>query len=82
MPRAPEWTSEEFDILLQNNNLEPSGFREILPQRGADAIEILRNGIHAYHEGMIDSMLSIMMRERLSNGGFQCPKCEQEIPPA
>ena len=52
-----------------------------LTNRSADAIEIVRSGIHAYHSGLDASMLSKMMLSRLEQNtqGLICPICQAPL---
>jgi hypothetical protein len=52
-----------------------------LPNRTPDAIQIIRNGIHAFHTGKNTSMLSKMMVRRLEGdtSGLVCPVCEMQL---
>ena len=78
MARAPDWTSNEFETLLQNPELRDSEVAELLQRRTVDAVRVVREGIHAYHREMDISMLSQMMRRRLADSGrrFRCQRCE------
>lgn len=79
MKRAPNWTIEEFNFLLNNPQLNSSELTEKLPGRTEDAIQIVRNGIHSWHLGLNISMLSKMMVSRLEKGEFLCPICQERI---
>jgi hypothetical protein len=77
MSRAPNWSEEEFELLLNNNHLSSHELAGKLPLRTADAVEIVRSGIHSFHRGMNVSMLSKMMLNRLGRTGtITCPMCE------
>lgn len=81
LKRAPEWTSEEFEILLQSPALPADKLRLRLPNRTPDAIQIVRRGIHAFHTGKNASMLSKMMIHRLEGDttNLVCPICEEPL---
>ena len=81
MKRAPEWTPEEFEILLQSPTLPVENLKLKLPRRTTSAIQIVRNGIHAYHTGMDTSMLSFMMvnRLKLNTIGLICSVCKMPL---
>ena len=72
---------EEFETLLQHPELSGEQVAELLPRRTADAVAVVREGIHAYHSGMDISMLSRMMRHRLDEVSrrVRCPRCGDEI---
>ena len=78
MKRAPVWTQDEFEILLQSPTLSVDELHLKLPGRTADAIQIVRSGIHAFHTGKNVSMLSKMMVQRLEGDttGLVCPVCD------
>ena len=70
---APAWKPEEFETLLQHPELGDEAVAELLPGRTAEAVRVLRQGIHAYHLGMNTSMLAEMMVRRLKQ--VTCPMC-------
>lgn len=76
MKREADWTKEEFEILLQNNSLPVESLSAQLPSRTIDAIKIVRNGIHEFHLKGDSSLLSKMMKERLT---LICPVCGERI---
>jgi hypothetical protein len=63
--RAPEWTTDEFEILLRSPALPVDDLHLRLPKRTPDAIQVVRSGIHAFHLGKNPSILSKMMVRRL-----------------
>lgn len=65
MVQAPDWSIEEFEILLNNNNVSGKELAQQLPQRTPDAIEVVRQALHSFHLGSNVSMLSKMMLRRL-----------------
>jgi hypothetical protein len=81
MNRLPDWTPEEFEILLQHNSVPAEDLSIQLVRRSADAVQIVRNGIHEFHKKGESSLLSIMMKERLSKSGMglACPLCGERI---
>ncbi len=81
MKREPNWTPKEFEILLQSPTVSDENLHLKLPERKADAIQVVRQGIHAYHAGMKHSMLSKMMVNRLekNTGDLVCPICEEPL---
>ena len=81
MAQASRWTQREFDVLLDNNNLSHHKLAKLLPNRTPGAIEVVREGIHAFHSGTNISMLSQMMRETLSQSrdNVVCPKCGSRL---
>ena len=81
MARAPNWSPDEFETLLQHHELSDEEVAQMLPRRTVDAVTVVRNGIHAYHSGMNISMLSQMMQQWLAdpNRRVHCPRCQIEI---
>jgi hypothetical protein len=81
MKRKPDWTKEEFEILLANMDLPDDRLASKLPGRSVQAIRIVRNGLHSYHMEKDISMLSQMMVDRLKNGVklVRCPRCGEDI---
>jgi hypothetical protein len=81
MTRSPDWRIEEFEILLNNNNLSGKQVAQLLPKRTSDAIEIVRQGIHRFHDIGDGSMLSEIMRQRLNEKGqsLTCPICKARL---
>lgn len=67
MAQAPQWTLHEFETLLTGGSMDISELAELLPGRSVGAIEVVQQGIHAYHLGQDISMLSEMMRDRLAD---------------
>ncbi len=76
---APAWGPEEFETLLQHPELRDEAVAELLPGRTVGAVKVLRQGIHAYHQGMNTSMLAGMMVHRLKQGSVTCPMCRTEL---
>ena len=77
MSRAPDWTEEEFKKLVANHTLSNIELAKQLPTRSVDAIDIVRGGIHAFHQGKDDSVLSQMMQSYLKRKkhSLTCAKC-------
>jgi hypothetical protein len=75
MKRAPDWTLDEFEILLNSPTLPDENLDLKLPKRIIGAIQNVRNGIHAYHTGNNYSMLSKMLVSRLEKSPSEliCP---------
>lgn len=81
MTRAPRWTEEEFEKILEKVNLDPQELTQILPGRSAEAIKVVQNGIHSFHLGRDSSMLSEMMKNRLAESirPVKCPVCGDDV---
>jgi len=81
MKRAPDWTVEEFEILLLSPTMSDDYLCVKLPRRTISAIQIVRFGIHAYHTGKNYSMLSKMMVRRLEKNPTElvCPICKRRL---
>jgi hypothetical protein len=79
--RAPIWTTNEFDLLLQNSSLSDSDLVEIIPSRSEGALQIVRSGIHEFHKKGDSPVLSNMMKKRLKQVGSTriCPVCKEPI---
>lgn len=77
MTRAPNWDADEFELLLQNSRASDDEVAAMLNERTAGAVSVVRNGIHAYHEGQDISMLSQLMQRRLGDAtrAVTCPRC-------
>ncbi|GAI45957.1 unnamed protein product, partial [marine sediment metagenome] len=75
--QAPDWTESEFEVLVNSYGLPDEELAHRLPQRSMGAIEVVKEGIHAFHLGNDISMLSQMMRSYLDrrHGSVVCPKC-------
>lgn len=46
MSKAPLWSKQEFESLLQNNHLSDAQLAQLLPRRTVGAINVIRSGIH------------------------------------
>ncbi len=81
MKQASEWTKEEFEILVRNISLSDEKLANQLPRRTLDAIQIVRNGIHEYHKKGDSTLLSKMMKDRITKSGkfLSCPICGERI---
>ena len=77
MKRAPNWTLNEFEILISNYKLPTDELVKLLPKRSIGAVEVVRQGLHSYHRGQNISMLSKMMVRKLEDniGKMICPIC-------
>ena len=74
--KAPDWKPDEFETLLQHPGSDSVAISELLPRRKLGAVEVVRQGVHAYHQGLKTSMLSEMMLQRLKRGAVVCPLCQ------
>lgn len=81
MKRLPDWTTEEFDVLIKNNSLSAESLSPRLPRRTPDAIMVVRNGIHEFHQKGFSTLLSKMMKDRITTLGIDltCPICGKNI---
>ena len=73
--RTPEWKTEEFELLLGHPELSDDALVRLLPGRSEGAIAVVRQGLHAHHQGANASMLSQVMIRRLGAGSVTCPIC-------
>jgi len=78
MAKAPDWTPEEFEILLRSPNEKDDSLYLQLPRRTPSSIQAVRGGIHAFHTGGKFSLLSMMMVRRLQKDttGLVCAVCK------
>lgn len=76
MVRAPDFSKEEFEILLQNHRLTDEELANLLPTRTVGAIRTVRSFIHSFHRGVNVSGLSKMMIHRLEQGSWACPQSD------
>ncbi len=51
MARKPAWSLDEFEVVLSDGDLPIDELQRRLPLRSRDAIQIVRQGIHRYHQG-------------------------------
>jgi hypothetical protein len=81
MKRDPNWTEEEFEILLTNPHLHDMELARKLSRRSEYAVHLLRDEIHYRHTGIEKPKLSKMMRRRLALGPHpvKCPRCGENI---
>ena len=81
MTRSPDWSVEEFEILIKNNHLSHKQLAQLLPRRTPGAVESVRQGIHLYHSSDNGSMLSEVMRQRLKEKrqSLTCPICKAQV---
>lgn len=75
MDKEKEWEKDEFDILLDNFGLSDEELSDHLPKRTLGAIKVVRDFIHSYHRGGDPSGLSNMMKDRLKQRLWTCPRC-------
>jgi hypothetical protein len=81
MTQQPEWTEDEFAILMHAGDLSAEELVLRLPRRSAGAIRAVRGGIHDYHATGSSSLLSRMQRDYLQRrrGTFACPLCRTTL---
>lgn len=81
--RAPEWTEDEFEVVLRGYGLCHQEVAGTLPggRRSPGAVGVVREGIHSFHKGHNISMLSKMMLRYLEHrrGTLICPKCGAKL---
>lgn len=75
--RAPDWTREEFDILLSGGEWTDEDLARWLPRRTDGAIRAVRAFVHAAHSDGSIVGLSRMMQDRLvtRQGTLTCAVC-------
>lgn len=76
--RAPDWSEEEFRVLLDRPDLADEEVAKILIGRSTGAIGVVRAGIHNFHLSGNVSMLSKMMLNYLQRRRepLRCPVCK------
>ena len=81
MKQAPDWTKEEFELLIQNSTLSDESLLVRLPRRTLGVIQAVRNEIHEFHQKGESTLLSKMMKDHLtkSEAAFVCPICGESI---
>lgn len=81
MARAPNWTEQEFEVLLQNPRLSDQEVAAKLERRTVGAVGVVREGLHNYHTGKhYESILSKMMKRRLEEEpAVVCPRCGEKM---
>jgi hypothetical protein len=77
MIRPPDWSLDEFIIVLANPGMPPAKLIPQLPGRTGGAIGVVQQGIHAFHKGTNISTLSRLMVDHLEThrGSLVCPVC-------
>ena len=77
MAQEPEWTKEEFILLISRPELSDEELSDLLPNRSQGAVAVVRAGVHSFHTGGDTSMLSKMMKELLGSKDtlVTCPIC-------
>jgi len=77
----PAWSKREFEILVGNYLATDQQLAGELTHRSIQAIHLVREFIHADHEGRNSPRLSIAMRSRLrvGQGLLTCPICRSAI---
>ena len=77
-PRAPDWTIEEFDTLVNASGWTTAELASRLPGRTVGGIEIVRAGVHQYHQAGVSPLLSRMMKDYLGArpGTLTCAVCK------
>ena len=77
MNRNPDWTLDEFKILLAGGGKPPAQLVTQVTGRTAGAVGVVQQGVHAFHLGRNHSMLSRLMADYLEaeRGHLTCPVC-------
>jgi len=75
--RAPNWTSAEFETLLEGHYLSIEELVTHLPRRSIGAVGAVRAFLHAFHMGQYSSGLSNIMLEIVGErrGQLICAEC-------
>jgi hypothetical protein len=79
MPRAPRWTMDEFMVVLASYGQTVEEVAGRLDSRTAGAVSWVRAGVHDFHSGTDNSILSSEAKSYISGqrGSLQCPQCGQ-----
>ena len=78
MAREPAWTTDEFAELMHAPHLAEIEATHLLRGRSADAIAVVRQGVHSWHQGRHETtLLSACMKQWLEQhtGLVECPIC-------
>jgi hypothetical protein len=68
MTRAPDWSEEEFRLLLSHPDMPALELVTDLPQRTVAAIELVRQGVADFQKKGESVLLSQMMVRVLNSG--------------
>lgn len=82
MSRPGKWTIQEFAVLAKGHALSHSNLSRSIGTRTPGAVEVVREGVHAYHSGQRETtLLSKSQKEYLdaNSGGLTCWKCQTPI---
>ncbi len=81
MKRAAEWTYEELEILLGSNSLAVVELSGLLPGRSLAAVQVVRSGIHQFHQDGDSSLLTKRIKAWLTRPGapLSCPMCGERL---
>ena len=77
MSRSPNWSLDEFRVVLVSYGEKSGQLAERLPGRTLAAIELIKQGIHGHHRNNNVAVLSKSMKEYLKNNrrSHVCPVC-------
>lgn len=77
MHRTPDWTADEFRVVLNNPTVSAARLAQRLRRRTPASIGVVRQGIHGYHQGRNTAVLSDVMFGILEekHGASTCPVC-------
>jgi len=82
MAQAPEWTEDEFRLLLTAYGIPDEELAARMPRRNVGGIKMVRGLVHSYHEGAdCAGMLSQMVFRELERGAGEltCPACGEQF---
>jgi hypothetical protein len=81
MKQVPEWTNEEFELLVRNDSLSDEELSKSIPRRTIGAIQFVRSGIHEFHRKGDSPLLSKMIKNYLTKSVtvLVCPICGVRI---
>jgi hypothetical protein len=81
MAREPEWTSDEFRVILENPQSSSEELRNQFLNRSIGAIDCVRSGIHDFHSEGDSGILSAEMRRVLNSSrrAWTCPICHASL---
>jgi hypothetical protein len=79
MARAPDWTDEEFLVVLRNSGVASEELAEQLPGRTVGAIDTVRQGLHEFHVKGTSSLISqVMVRFLDGEPSWTCCVCDEQ----
>ena len=51
MDRTPDWTRDEFELLIRHPRLTEVELKDVVPGHSGVPVAIVREGVHSWHQG-------------------------------